>query len=109
MVTVADNSETMKAIVHHTTERLSAGKRKNALVTDLYSLFSAAIETNSQDTNAHTMHSANTCNQDWITAPMSIPAITSRKEINVALFCRDNPPYAGERAEQHRPSSILPQ
>jgi hypothetical protein len=45
------------------------------------------------------MHSARTTNQDSINAPMSIPAITSRKEIIAASLYRrgvggSNPPLA---------------
>jgi hypothetical protein len=91
MVKVANNSETAKAVVHHAIKRLSARERKNTLVIDLYSLFPAAIQMNNQETNPHTMHSAKIVNQDSIAAPMSIPTITSRKEINAASF---SPPAA---------------
>jgi hypothetical protein len=105
MVTVANNSETAKAVVHHTIKRLSAGERKNTLVTDLYSLFPAANQMNSQETNPQTMHSAKTVNQDSITAPMSIPAITSRKEINAASLYRE---VAASKGSARRGSMASP-
>jgi hypothetical protein len=95
MVRAANNSEIAKAVVHHTINRLSEGELENTFVTDLYSLFPAAIEMNIQDTNAHTMHSARTANQDSFTEPMSIPAITSRKEINAASLYREVPAVSG--------------
>jgi hypothetical protein len=95
MVRAANNSEIAKAVVHHTINRLSEGELENTFITDLYSLFPAAIEMNIQDTNAHTMHSARTANQDSFTEPMSIPAITSRKEINAASLYREVPAVSG--------------
>jgi hypothetical protein len=96
VVTIADNNETAKAVVHHTIKRLSAGEPKNNLGTDLYSAFLATIEMNNQETNPHTMHSAKTVNQDSVVEPMSIPAITSRKEIKAASHYRELPAVPGE-------------
>jgi hypothetical protein len=43
MVRAANNSEIAKAVVHHTINRLSEGELENTFITDLYSLFPAAI------------------------------------------------------------------
>jgi hypothetical protein len=95
MVTIADTNETAKAVVHHTIKRLSAGEPKNNLGTDLYSAFLATTEMNNQETNPHTMHSAKTVNQASFIEPMSIPAITSRKEIKAASHYRELPAVPG--------------
>jgi hypothetical protein len=82
-VTLANSRETAKAVVHHTMKRLSAGETNDSLGTDLYSAFFITVETNNQERKAHTTHDTKTSGQaSCSTAPMSIPAITSRKEIN---------------------------
>jgi hypothetical protein len=67
-------------------KRLSAGETNDSLGTDLYSAFFTTVETNNQERKAHITQDTKSSGQEpCSTAPMSVPAITSRKEITFAF------------------------
>jgi hypothetical protein len=67
-------------------KRLSAGETNGSLRTDLYSAFLTTVEMNNQERTAHITHDTKTSGQALCsTAPMSTPAIASRKEITFAF------------------------